>query len=128
MKKEIGEITMNLTEAGNHKAASRERQALLAWAESNLRDPRADQSQQEKSSYRAWQGTGAREYGWDTMLQLKDTLEKRWEADPVKKQMAMTCAVAAYKLQSEREENEKNYTEVSGIKKQVTIPDFIYVF
>ena len=84
-------------------------------------------NQTQKSTFEKWDGIGIREYGWNNLMELNNQLRMRWQNDVTKMKVAMLCAVAAYKLRIEEEENKVTQNNAYKSNKE-EIPDFIYVF
>jgi len=75
-----------------------------------------------------------RSFGWSNMLELKQQLESKWQNEEDKKEIALICAVAAYKRRSiyfdrDSEELRREYNDARDEEKdKESLPDYIYIF
>lgn len=71
----------------------------------------------EESSY-------IREYGFETLPELKEELSRMWDEDPVMQECMKVVLVSAMKLKPQEEEEEQQTEEYKNEK----LPAFIYNF
>ena len=112
---------MNLT---NRELGVNERNRLRDYARGKHCERYKKDSQHKNSTYVVWNGIGIREYGWNNLMDLCNQLKNRWQLDDEKRQMAMPCAVAAYKLRMKECEKEAEKRDNDYVKDKVEIPDF----
>ena len=116
---------MNLIDGSQ---VQREQNIVLSWAR-KMSVTTVGTGGEQKSTLSSWQDENVREYGWSNLSELRKQLNVNWGQSPEMQEIALACAVAAYKLRHRNETSEKlgNPSE-HGNHKQSQVPDYIYAF
>lgn len=94
---ETKKLSMNPAE---HMLLRREIDTIHTWAIENQRKSLEENPKQETVFNNA-NDCGVRKYGWASMMDLRKKLEELWKHDSKKRTLALTCAIATYKLNSD---------------------------
>lgn len=109
-----------------------EKDRILEWANENRKPgyPDCDWKEDVTGYFITFDNThNVMPLGFETVAELKSQLEAMWEQDGSMKNMAMTCAVAAFRNRPQNVSKvQKDEMEESAGNDPFVIPDFVYVF
>lgn len=70
-----------------------------------------------------------KEYGFDTVTELKDQLKNLWENEPYMQEMITVVCVATFKNRNRTREIKESGQDVDGTyRKEAVLPSYIYNF
>lgn len=101
-----------------------ERRKLYEWACENMKHVHFTEIEAGKATYYESfdNADNCREFGFDSIPELKAALDELWSGQPVFEPVKKICLVAAFK----REPDEDG--QVKANTKSIEIPDFVYAF
>lgn len=125
MRLKTGGISLNWIDGSQ---VQREQDIVLSWAR-KMSVPAVGTGGKQKSTLSLWQDENVREYGWSNLSELRKQLNANWGQSPEMQEIALACAVAAYKLRHRNETSKKLGNQSEHEKhKQSQVPDYIYAF
>lgn len=108
-----------------------EEEKIMAWVEEGCsKGYLAAGWKEEASSYfhKFDNCHNAEDFAFDSIVELKKHLENMWGQDPVMKEMAAVCAVAAFRNKPEIAAQEDTLKRQVQQSSDFIMPDYVYVF